>query len=49
MGMGLSIARNIVEANGGKIWAVRNPGRGLTFHFTIPVASSSDTRMSPSR
>ena len=36
--MGLSIARSIVEAHGGAIWAVNNASRGSTFHFTVPLA-----------
>ena len=36
MGMGLAIARSIIEAHGGSIWAVNNPARGATFHFTLP-------------
>jgi signal transduction histidine kinase len=38
MGMGLSIARSIVVANGGRIWAVNNLMSGTTFHVTVPVA-----------
>lgn len=38
MGMGLSISRSIIEDMGGKIWAVENDGRGVTFHFTLPTA-----------
>ena len=37
MGMGLSIARTIVEAHHGKIWAENNLGSGATFYFTVPV------------
>ena len=36
MGMGLSIARSIVEAHHGQIWAENNPNIGATFYFTVP-------------
>jgi signal transduction histidine kinase len=37
MGMGLSIARTIVEAHHGHIWAENNSAGGATFYFTMPV------------
>jgi C4-dicarboxylate-specific signal transduction histidine kinase len=36
LGMGLSISRSIIEAHGGRIWATRNPDRGLTIHIELP-------------
>jgi signal transduction histidine kinase/integral membrane sensor domain MASE1 len=38
MGMGLAVARSIVEAHGGVIWVTDNPTRGVTFHFALPAA-----------
>jgi two-component system sensor kinase FixL len=37
MGMGLAIARSIIEAHGGTIWAQNNPGPGARFAFQLPL------------
>jgi len=38
-GIGLTIARALVEAHGGKLWVESaDKGKGSTFHFTLPVA-----------
>lgn len=39
-GIGLAIARSVVEAHGGHIHAQSEPGRGSTFTFDLPVAAT---------
>ena len=38
IGMGLTICRALVEAQGGKLWVESEPGQGATFQFTLPYA-----------
>jgi two-component system sensor kinase FixL len=42
MGLGLSICRTIVEANGGRIWMQPGATGGSEFHFTLPRAETED-------
>jgi two-component system OmpR family sensor kinase len=39
MGLGLSIAKYLVEAHGGKIWAESEVGRGTKISFTLPAVA----------
>jgi len=39
IGMGLSVSRSLIEANGGQLWLDPQAGGGATFHLTLPFAS----------
>jgi len=36
-GLGLSIARHIVQLHGGKIWIINNPGGGISVNIALPI------------
>lgn len=47
-GMGLAIARGIIEAHGGRIWVEDSSGKGATFTFSLRVEHKPFSEADPS-
>jgi signal transduction histidine kinase len=48
-GLGLNIARALVQKHGGDIRVVTAPGEGSTFEFTLPVAENGGSTVATQR
>jgi signal transduction histidine kinase len=46
-GVGLAVVRRIVEAHRGRVWVDSEPGRGATFHVTLPVPETQPDDQAP--
>jgi signal transduction histidine kinase len=46
-GLGLGIARQVIEMHGGRLWLVRTPQSGSEYHFTLPADSRNRDVVGP--
>jgi two-component system, LuxR family, sensor kinase FixL len=42
MGLGLTISQSIINAHGGRLWATPNAAAGISFHFQLPLADTTE-------
>jgi two-component system phosphate regulon sensor histidine kinase PhoR len=42
-GLGLSIVKHLVQAHGGRVWVLSEPGKGAKFHFTLPLSTEESS------
>jgi two-component system phosphate regulon sensor histidine kinase PhoR len=43
-GLGLAIVKHIIQAHGGEVWVKSEPGKGASFHFTIPKPERPESK-----
>jgi signal transduction histidine kinase len=48
LGLGLSLAKTIVELHKGRIWVTSEKGKGSAFAFTIPITPITEKKGEPS-